>query len=222
MSQINPRRERAMSDTIRINVENLKPSRDVNPNRMEEDKYVLLVAGIRRFGFLQPILVRSVDGYGWEIVDGHHRLRACLEIGLPDMPCVDCTGKTDEEIKALMVSMNRNRGELDLGIVAGGLLDLSNTGWSTEELTVTGFTLSEVEDLLASTKIDADVMDQPIALADDEPAPPSEFVLEILFATKSDFSAARRALKKSAGKGGDLAAGLMRALGLDDAVEIAT
>lgn len=212
-----------MTDTIKIRVDELKPNRYKNPNKMEPDRYVLLVAAIRRFGFLQPVLVRHVpdsnvpEASFYEIIDGHHRVNAAKEVGLVEVACVDATGKTDEEVQALMVSMNRNRGELDLAIVAAGMVDLTQSGWSIDDLAVTGFTTQEIEDLLASTKIGTeDILDQPIAPPEDDGQDGDDpFVLEISFASKDDMVACRKALKRAAGKGGDLGRGLIKALGLE-------
>lgn len=205
----------APTTTVLVQTDVIKPSRSKNPNRMDPDRYVNLVAVIKRFGFLQPILVRQVAGYGVEIVDGHHRVQAATELGIGAVPCVFTDG-SDEDAQALTVGMNRIRGELDLSIVAEGFLDLTQNGWSIDDLTMTGFSTKEIEDLLASTEVGSEeILDQPVSLSEDEPETPSAFVLEVEFGSKDDMVACRKALKRAAGKGGDLATGLIRALGLE-------
>jgi ParB-like chromosome segregation protein Spo0J len=198
-------------------VERLQPNRNRNPNRMESEQYEKLKASIKKFGFLEPILVRGIPGTpDYEIISGHHRAKAATELGMNSVPCV-FTDASDEDALALMVGMNRIRGELDLAIVAEGFLDLTQNGWSIDDLTVTGFSTQEVEDLLASTRIGTDdILDQPVATPEEDgEEAPSAFVLEIEFGNKDDMVACRKALKRAAGKGGDLGSGLIRALGLE-------
>ena len=86
---------------------------DENPNKMEPEQLSMLAEAIRRKGFLQPILVRRVEGQ-YEIIDGHHRTRAAREVGLTEIPCLVATNCSDEDAAALRIGMNRFRGELDL------------------------------------------------------------------------------------------------------------
>jgi len=84
---------------------------DWNPNRMSERMFESLVNAIREEGFLQPLLVREVDG-GYEVIDGAHRLRAAVRCGLEEVPCVVI--ETDEErAKLQTVMMNRLRGKME-------------------------------------------------------------------------------------------------------------
>lgn len=46
-----------------------------------------LKASIRAHGLIQPITVRPLQEGGFEVVAGSRRLRACRELGLPDIQC---------------------------------------------------------------------------------------------------------------------------------------
>jgi ParB family chromosome partitioning protein len=66
-------------------------------------------------GNVQPILVRPRDGSGgggYEIVFGHRRHRACLELGLPVLAAIWTTPMSDTELFAAMDRENRERADL--------------------------------------------------------------------------------------------------------------
>ena len=187
-----------------------------NPNRMEPNDYAMLRAAIGRVGFLQPILVRA-DGAQFRIVDGHHRARAAKEVGLERVTAVIWDG-TEEMRRALQIGMNRMRGELDLGIVAQELAALADLGWNADDLVVTGFTGSELDALLeAARQTDEDIMDEGVGKLRLDPEENDEevraFTLELSFASAEELKAARRALKKAAKQGEQLADGLLRIIG---------
>jgi len=82
-----------------------------NPNRMDRGKFCALVEAIRRYGFVQPLLVRRREDF-YEVVDGAHRLRAAKEAGLTAVECVvvECD---EEEAKLRTLMMNRLRGRFE-------------------------------------------------------------------------------------------------------------
>lgn len=188
-----------------------------NPNVMREDDFARLRTNIQREGFLQPILVRRVPGGDpplWDVIDGAHRLRAAVEIGLRDVPCVVLPADyPDDKARLLQIGMNRLRGQLDLTEVAGVLAELDGA-----DLALSGFSDSEIAGLLAAiappdlSQIGADVGD---VLVDDDSDRAPKFDLVLPFDSAADLKAAKRALKKAAGKGGTLTRGLKAALGLD-------
>lgn len=186
-----------------------------NPNRMEPERYAALVENMRRFGFLQPALIRAnpKDRKRFISCDGHHRVQAATEIGFASIPVV-VAQMTEEEANALQIGMNRLRGELDLSATASILDSLKEAGWGAADLGVLGFSLEEVGDLLSSLDSDPDILPQSIDAPDDD-APPSRFVLELEFDSAEQMRAAKRALKRAAGKGEPLSRGLLRLLADD-------
>lgn len=186
-----------------------------NPNHMEADRYALLVSSIRKLGFLQPIVVEPVgDGSGRAYIrDGHHRTRAIGELGYDEIDTIHGTKDSAPHIgKAIQLAMNRLRGELNLSQVAVELEALSRAGWSTEELTITGFNPTEVNDLLDSQRIPDDAIDGAASVMEPpEPSPSEEaktFLLEIAFPDRKAMSRAKRVLRKASG-GGSLTDGLI-------------
>ena len=115
-----------------------------NPNVMDPWKFEQLVNGIREHGFLQPVLVVFDDDEP-VIVDGEHRTRAAKEVGLKKIPCAVARDRKHAEI--LRLALNRLRGELDLGEVGRQLEALSEMGFDTGELELTGFSEAEIDAL---------------------------------------------------------------------------
>lgn len=193
---------------------------EVNPNSMPEHEYLALIEATRRFGFLQPVAVRPRPDGTFETLDGHHRIRAAVELGMTEVPCVVRANTNDTEAVLIRVGMNKIRGEQDLTKVGQEMARVVGTGIDVSELTVTGFTDSEVADLLRSVDIDVDA--QAVTAergpaedfdTNDETVKP--FLLEIEFTDRAEYQRARRGLKRAAGKGKDMAVGLMKLLGED-------
>lgn len=185
----------------------------LNPNKMPPEKFALLVEAMRaaRNGdeLLQPVLVTPAPGGKFEVVDGTHRVEAAAAIGWTDLTCV-VQDMTPAQVMAYRLGMNNNRGELDLSVAQANLVDLLMDDWTPEQLTVTGFTAEEIADLTRPQQ------PAPMAALDDEddhePAA-KPFVLEIGFPDRESMKIAKRKLRKAAGRGGDLATGLLRVLG---------
>ncbi len=56
---------------------------DKNPRRNDGKPVAAIVESIKRFGFASPIIARKADG---EIIAGHTRLKAAIELGLSKVP----------------------------------------------------------------------------------------------------------------------------------------
>jgi DNA modification methylase len=102
-----------------------------------------LVASIREFGFINPILV---DASG-TVVAGHARLSAALELGLDKVPTIELRHLSDAQRRAYVLADNRLA--LDAGwderLLAEELAALADEGFGVE---VVGFSDAELADLL--------------------------------------------------------------------------
>lgn len=199
-----------------------------NPNKMDELRYRLLVKNLldQREGrsggkqvapdeaLLQPILVQDDT---LNVIDGEHRVLASMEAGWTHVTCrlVACD---DARAKALRLGLNNIRGETDLTIAAADLDFLAKEGWSPEDMSLTGFTGPEITTLLdlGSDGAQNDLAHNAAATVAEEETgdsdETSEWTLEIKFSEKKTYQAAKKKLKKLAGKGSSLAVGLMKAL----------
>lgn len=183
-----------------------------NANAMEPERYEMLVRSIQQRGFCQSITVRPLPGAGLEIIDGHHRARAAREAGVDTIPAIMVDGLTEAEVRMLRLSMNRLRGDLDLSTVSRILDEVAASGYL--ELTDSGFTASEVGDLLEAARGEDEVMPEAVGPPGDAAGEePTVFMLEIEFGRREDYVLARRALRRAAGKGGQLCDGLLRLIG---------
>ena len=73
-----------------------------------------LAATVREHGLLEPILVRKLEkGYGYRVVCGERRLRACRKAELQTVPAIILDEKvTEEEILEFQLIENLQRSDL--------------------------------------------------------------------------------------------------------------
>lgn len=206
-----------------VNIDSLVPryaDPETNPNRMEAEKYDLLVRAIQQEGFLQPILVTAVEGEKgkWRIEDGHHRWWAAKQTGMKEVSV--CIKKMDADLlqagQAMLIGigMNRLRGELDLSVATDIIREVQEALSLTipDVSVLTGFTEDELSTLLATQSDPEEILEEGAgAVADVEVEDGKTYLLEINFSDRDEFKLAKRKLRKL-GKG-DLAVGLLVALG---------
>jgi ParB-like chromosome segregation protein Spo0J len=114
-----------------------------------------MCGSIREFGFAVPVLARS-DG---EVVDGHLRLKGALKAGswpggdTTRIPLILCDGWTPAQVKAFRLMVNRSVGwaDWDDELLALELQELSEADF---DLSLTGFDLKELDDLLVAPEAD--------------------------------------------------------------------
>jgi len=94
LSAIIPTAELSDTDTTRGAVLSDIPVASVSPNpnqprvHFDEESLTELSASIAEMGVLQPILVRPLDGGGFELIAGERRWRAAQRAGLTTIPAV--------------------------------------------------------------------------------------------------------------------------------------
>jgi len=84
-----------------------------NPNRMSSGTFARLVRNIERTGRYEPIVVRA-KADGFEIINGHHRVKALRQLGFVTADCL-IWDVDDHEADILLATLNRLAGtdELD-------------------------------------------------------------------------------------------------------------
>jgi len=139
-------------------VEKLAPyegnARTHSPEQVEQ-----IAASIIRFGFVNPVLVDSGDG----VIAGHGRLMAAKTLTLETVPVIVLDHLSDAEKRALVIADNKiaeNAG-WDFDKLAEELEALNDDGF---DLTITGFTDEELEELL-------DGLDEPPEQSSPQPDP---------------------------------------------------
>ena len=95
-----------------VKIEDIFPNK-WNPNIQSNDMFQKEIESIKKFGFVQPILVREKDDIH-EIIDGYHRWLACKELKFEEIP-VECIGEISESVaKILTINLNNLRGQDDI------------------------------------------------------------------------------------------------------------
>lgn len=100
--------EEKMTNVVAIPINSIRPN-PYQPRR-EMDKAALeeLCASIRRYGLMQPIVVRQINGRDFELVAGERRLRACRMAEMKEIPAVIVrAGGTDSAVMALIENIQR-------------------------------------------------------------------------------------------------------------------
>ena len=96
---------------IFLPIRSIRPNPD-QPRKIFKEKALMdLADSISRHGILQPLSVRRV-GSAYELIAGERRLRAALQAGLTEIPCIVMTMDQQESGMAAMVE-NLQRQDLD-------------------------------------------------------------------------------------------------------------
>ena len=104
-----------------------------------------MIGSIQEFGFKIPILARS----NGEIVDGHLRLKAAIQLCLTEVPVILCDEWTEAQVKAFRLMVNRSASwvEWDTELVALEMQELKGLDF---DLNLTGFDPIEIDHFLFS------------------------------------------------------------------------
>ena len=83
-----------------------------NPNRMSDKTFAKLVRNIKKTGRYEPIIVRP-KGDSYEIINGHHRIKALQQLGIKTADIV-IWDVNDNETDILLTTLNRLSGSDEL------------------------------------------------------------------------------------------------------------
>nr|WP_298899170.1 site-specific DNA-methyltransferase [uncultured Altererythrobacter sp.] len=148
-------------------VGDLKPPK--NRTRKDDPQHIARhKRSIQQFGFTQPILARDDRVY-----DGWSRVLAAKELGLDEVPAIECNHLTDAEARALALASNRlgELAEWDLDELRTEFIELIELE---VDLDATGFTIEE-QDIILLDPLDAEESEE----ADDVEELPQDPVTEI-------------------------------------------
>jgi len=93
-----------------VALESIEPN-EWNPNEMTEAEFSMLVDNITRLGFADPLLLVE-DGNRYRIIDGEHRYRAALLLGMEQVPAV-IIDLSEKDQRMQTVRLNNIKGEWD-------------------------------------------------------------------------------------------------------------
>ena len=132
-----------------VDIENVYPN-PWNPNKQNQRTEEATVESIGKYCMIDPITVRKhpekKDKY--QIIDGEHRQRACMNLGYKKIPVNILSNISDEQAKKLTIIANETRGNADNISLSELLNDLSN-GMSVDDLLIgLPYYKKELEDLI--------------------------------------------------------------------------
>lgn len=100
---------------VEKNIDDLKFA-EYNPRKINGKQLDDLKKSIKKFGLQEPFLVNTYKGRENVLISGHQRSRACRELGITMVPCVELKLNPEEE-KELNIRMNKNGGEFDFNLL---------------------------------------------------------------------------------------------------------
>ena len=100
-----------------------------NPRVIKNDKFKKLMKSIMEFPEMLELRPMVVDE-DMIVLGGNMRLRACMELGIQEVPVVKALGLTDEQKKEFVIKDNAAFGEWDWDLLANQweIQDLSDWG----------------------------------------------------------------------------------------------
>lgn len=120
------------------------PRQDLQPGDPEYEK---LKRSIEEFGYVEPIIWNEETG---RVVGGHQRLKVMKDLGFETVK-VSVVNLPESREKALNIALNKIGGRWDMGKLKD-LLEEIDTGEF--DITLTGFSEDELENLMATINID--------------------------------------------------------------------
>jgi ParB family transcriptional regulator, chromosome partitioning protein len=84
-----------------------------NPNREDASMLQHLEASVRRYGLVEPLVVRPAQNSHFEVLSGNHRLKILRSLGLDGTSCV-IVDLNDQEARLLAQALNSIHGQDDL------------------------------------------------------------------------------------------------------------
>lgn len=108
---------------------------EYNPRSWSSAAIEQLTESIKRYGFVDPLLVNSAPGREGVVIGGHFRLSIAKKLKLKELPVVYVNIPDLEREKELNIRLNKNVGDWDFELLAEfDQAFLSGVGFSSEEL----------------------------------------------------------------------------------------
>lgn len=105
-----------------MRIHDIKPNPN-NPRKISKDEYEKLLKSIKEDPKLlnaKPIIIDENN----IILGGHQRYKACLELGIEDVPVIRMENLSERERKKLLIIDNTHNGEFDMDMLANDNWDL--------------------------------------------------------------------------------------------------
>lgn len=160
-----------MLEIIYRDITDLKPY-ERNSRTHSTAQVEMLARSITEYGFTNPILLAD-DG---TIIAGHGRLQAAQALGMDQVPTITLSGLSEAQRRALVLADNRIA--LDAGWDVEMLrLELDDLRVGGFDLSLTGFSLEELDSILAPPEDQRDPDDAPALPAEAQSKPGDIYVM---------------------------------------------
>jgi hypothetical protein len=110
-------------------------SAEYNPRQLNKEQYNNIKDSLKRFGFVDPVIINKNKDRKNIIIGGHQRVKVAKDLKIDKVPCVELDLDIDKE-KELNIRLNKNVGEWDFDILADlfDIDELIEWGFSKEDL----------------------------------------------------------------------------------------
>jgi len=92
-------------------------SAEYNPRQLNKEQYNNIKDSLKRFGFVDPVIINKNKDRKNIIIGGHQRVKVAKDLKIDKVPCVELDLDIDKE-KELNIRLNKNVGEWDFDILA--------------------------------------------------------------------------------------------------------
>lgn len=97
---------------------------DYNPRKISEKELENLKKSIKRFGFVEPLVVNKRNNV---LVGGHQRLKAALDLGYTKVPVYEVDlNETEEKILNIKLNDHTSMGKFDVDILDGLISEIKD------------------------------------------------------------------------------------------------
>ena len=121
-----------------------------NYNTEPPATFAKVIESLRRFGFSEPIVVRTIADGVYEVINGEHRVLAARELGMPEVPVFDLGVISDDRARELCVIFNELGGRPDTVRLADLLRDIVTTVAPADLVGVLPYAANELKHMLDS------------------------------------------------------------------------
>ena len=121
-----------------------------NPNVMDPEMFAKEVESIREFGFVDPLTVRELESDRFQIIDGEHRWKAGISLGMEAFPCIVVLAD-DETAKQLTIVLNETRGTADAIKMSKLVQELAEKRDQAQLARVLPFTTEKLRSMITDT-----------------------------------------------------------------------
>jgi len=104
-------------EIVNVNIRDLKFA-DYNPRKASRKEWNDLKESLKKFGFVEPVVVNSAEERYNIIIGGHFRTKVALEVGIKEIPVLYVDLPNIEDEQELNLRLNKNVGQWDWDMLA--------------------------------------------------------------------------------------------------------